>query len=309
MNQSQEREGILYGALSYFIWGIVPLYWKWLDHVGAEEILAHRVVWSFVFMMILLLVTKKWNHFIIYFNEIVRNRKKLFALTVASVLVSMNWGIFIWAINADRILDTSLGYYINPLISVLLGVVILKEKLSRPQVISVVLAAIGVIILTFHFGKFPTISFILAITFGLYGLAKKMINADASIGLTLETMMVAPIALGYFLISAFQGQSMFVSSIDTTLLLIGGGIATALPLLFFAKGAQKVSLSMMGFLQYIAPTLTLMIGVFIYHEEFTRTHLISFIFIWVGLIIYSFSKTKFSMSTNHKWKRKQKIGA
>ncbi|WP_163101219.1 EamA family transporter RarD [Peribacillus alkalitolerans] len=309
MNQSQEREGIIFAALSYFIWGIVPLYWKWLDHVGAEEILAHRVIWSFVFMVIILLCTKKWSHFVIYFKEILKNQKKLFALTVASVLVSMNWGIFIWAINADRILDTSLGYYINPLISVLLGVIILKEKLSRPQVISVILAAIGVIILTIHFGKFPIVSFFLAITFGLYGLAKKMINADASIGLTMETLMVTPIAIGYFLFITFQGKSMFASSMDTALLLIGGGVATALPLLFFAKGAQKVSLSMLGFLQYIAPTLTLLIGVFIYHEEFTKTHLVSFIFIWAGLIIYSLSKTKFRIPTDQKWKRKHNIGA
>lgn len=309
MKGSQEREGIFYAGLSYLIWGFFPIYWKWLGHVSAEEILAHRVIWSFVFMVVLLLCMKKWGHFLSYLKEISHDYKKLSALILASLLVSSNWGIFIWAINAERILDTSLGYYINPLISVLLGVIFLKEKLSQAQVLSVALASIGVLILTIQFGKFPTISFLLAITFGLYGLVKKMINADSEIGLTLETMMVTPLAILYFGYLSLNGQSLFFETTHTALLLIGGGIATALPLLFFAKGAQKVSLSMLGLLQYIVPTMTLLLGVFVYHEPFTKTHFISFLFIWSGLTIYSLSKSKLSKNTLAKYKQKGKIGA
>ncbi|WP_257985601.1 EamA family transporter RarD [Bacillus sp. V5-8f] len=309
MKLRNENEGVFYAALSYFIWGIIPIYWKLLQDVQAYEILAHRVLWSFVFMIGLLVATKQWKGFVSYVREIAGNRKKLFALLGASLLVSANWGIFIWAVNSGHILQTSLGYYINPLVSVLLGVIVLKEKLSGAQVLSFALAAVGVLILGIHFGQIPWVSLLLAITFGLYGLVKKLINADAAIGLTLETMMVTPLAIGYWIYLLFTAHSEFFVSADTALLLMGGGIATALPLLYFAKGAQKVPLSMLGFLQYIAPTITLILGVFLYHETFTKTHLLAFIFIWSALTIYSLSMTKWGTAGVQRMKNLLKIGA
>jgi chloramphenicol-sensitive protein RarD len=309
MKHENEKEGIFYAALSYVIWGIIPIYWKFVQQVQPYEILAHRIIWSFVFMAALLVFTKKWKLFTAYLKQISKEPRKLFALFAASLLVSTNWGVFIWAVNSNHILETSLGYYINPLVSVLLGVIVLKERLSKAQVLSFCLAAAGVLILGIHFGSIPWVSLILAITFGLYGLAKKMISADSAIGLTLETMMVTPLALGYCVYLALSSNSSFFGSGSVSLFLIGGGIATALPLLYFAKGAQLVPLSMLGFLQYIAPTLTLILGVFVYHETFTKTHLVAFIFIWSALAIYSLSKTKWGTAGAGRMKGKRKIGA
>lgn len=305
----QQKEGIIYAALSYFIWGLIPIYWKFVQHVSAGEILAHRVLWSFVFMIILLLLINKWRGFLSFVKEIAYQPKKLAALLTASILVSINWGIFIWAVNSGHILQTSLGYYINPLVSVLLGVVVLKEKLSGAQILSFTLAGIGVLILTLHYGEVPWVALSLAVSFGLYGLAKKMIKVDAEIGLTLETMMVTPLAIIFMVYLLFTSKPLFFESASTSFLLMGGGIATALPLLFFAKGAQKVPLSMMGILQYIAPTMTLLIGVFMYHEPFTKIHLLSFIFIWSALLIYAASHPIQSKLNNRNKKNRIKYGA
>ena len=309
MKVDEQKEGAVYAAISYMMWGIVPIYWKFLQGVGAVEILAQRVFWSFVFMMVLLVFMKKWQAFVEYVKEIIGNPKLFAALLTASLLVTANWGVFIWAVNSGRILDTSLGYYINPLVSVLLGVIVLKEKLNGAQVMSFILAGIGVLILGIHFGSIPWVSLILAITFGLYGLAKKMIKAESAVGLTLETMMVTPLALGYWIYLLFQSESQFFTSSGTSLLLMGGGIVTAIPLLYFAKGAEKVPLSMLGILQYIAPTLTLLIGVFVYHESFTKAHLLAFIFIWSALAVYTLSITKWGKMGARRLKKNRNIGA
>lgn len=309
MKVDEQKEGAIYAALSYMIWGIVPIYWKFLQGVGAIEILAQRVLWSFVFMLVLLMFMKKWQAFLVYVKNILGNPKLFVALLTASLLVTANWGVFIWAVNTGRILDTSLGYYINPLVSVLLGVIVLKEKLSGAQIISFLLAGIGVLILGIHFGTIPWISLVLAMTFGLYGLAKKMIKAEAAIGLTLETMMVTPLALGYLIYLMSQSEMQFFTAGSTSLLLVGGGIATALPLLYFAKGAEKIPLSMLGIFQYIAPTLSLLIGVFIYHESFTKAHLLAFLFIWSALAVYTLSITKWGQANARRLKGKGNIGA
>ena len=309
MKVDEQKEGAVYAAISYMMWGIVPIYWKFLQGVGAVEILAQRVFWSFVFMMVLLVFMKKWQAFVEYVKKIIGNPKLFAALLTASLLVTANWGVFIWAVNSGRILDTSLGYYINPLVSVLLGVIVLKEKLNGAQVMSFILAGIGVLILGIHFGSIPWVSLILAITFGLYGLAKKMIKAESAVGLTLETMMVTPLALGYWIYLLFQSESQFFTSSGTSLLLMGGGIVTAIPLLYFAKGAEKVPLSMLGILQYIAPTLTLLIGVFVYHESFTKAHLLAFIFIWSALAVYTLSITKWGKMGARRLKKNRNIGA
>lgn len=309
MKVNSEKEGICYATLSYVIWGFFPIYWKLIQNVTSGEVLAQRVLWSFVFMVVLLIFTKKWLTFVEFVKEMVKQPKMFWSLFTASVLISVNWGVFIWAVNAGRILETSLGYYINPLISVLLGVIVLKERLSVTQIFSFLLAGIGVLTLALHFGAVPWVSLSLALSFGLYGLAKKMIKAESAIGLTLETMMMAPIALGYLLYMMMKSQSQFFVSGPTALLLIGGGVATALPLLFFAKGAQKVSLSMLGILQYIAPSLSLMVGVFLYHETFTKAHLLAFIFIWSALIIYTLSVTKWGRTSAERIKHNRKRGA
>ncbi|RFU66149.1 EamA family transporter RarD [Peribacillus saganii] len=309
MKLSNEQEGAFYAALAYLLWGIIPIYWKWLDQVSAGEILAHRVVWSFVFMICLLLLTRKWPQFLLFLKEIKNNRKKFWVLLTASLLITGNWGIFIWAVNSNHLLQTSLGYYINPLVSVLLGVVVLKEKLSGAQIFAFSLAGIGVLILTLHFGAIPWVALSLAMTFALYGLAKKLISADSSVGLTLETMMVTPLALGYLVYILFSGSSAFTGSISTGLLLMGGGVVTALPLLYFAKGAQKIPLSMLGLLQYIAPTLQLILGVFLYHESFTKVHLLAFMFIWSALVVYSLSRVKWFGKRTAKPKSNYRIGA
>ncbi|UXH43873.1 EamA family transporter RarD [Rossellomorea vietnamensis] len=291
----QDQAGILYTAFSYLLWGILPIYWKWVNHVSADEILANRIFWSFWFMLLFLFVSKRWKEFTNYLKTSLTKKKQLFALLVASLLISTNWFIYIWAVNTNQMVEASLGYYINPLVSVLLGVFILKESLSKAQIISFGLAAIGVLILTLSYGEFPWIAIGLAFSFGLYGLAKKLIQVESSIGLTLETMTIAPLALIYLGYMYQEGTlSLFHVSVGTDLLLMGAGAATAIPLLFFSKGAQQIPLYMVGFLQYIAPTITLILGIFMYHEEFSVTHLVSFMFIWLALTVFTASRVQYA---------------
>lgn len=298
MKRSEYQVGVISAAWSYLIWGLLPIYWKLVDVVSSEEILANRVVWSFVFMIVLLALTKKISRLKDTLQQLWTNKMQLIALILASLLISCNWFVYIWAVNSDHMIEASLGYYINPLVSVLLGLIILKEKLNIPQIVSLVLATIGVLVLTLNYGSFPWISITLAVSFGLYGLAKKMIKLDSAIGLTLETMIVTPLGVIYMIYLFVQGNSSFFAISPTIdLLLIGAGAATATPLLFFAIGAQKIPLSTLGFLQYIAPTISLILGVFVYGEHFSKSHLLAFVFIWSALTIYSVSKTKLFVTT------------
>jgi chloramphenicol-sensitive protein RarD len=304
--RSEEQVGIFYTAFSYFLWGILPIYWKWLGDVSADEILANRIFWSFWFMLLFLFVTKRWKSYVSYLKSSLMKKKQVGALAIASLLVSTNWFIYIWAVNSNQMVEASLGYYINPLVSVLLGVFILKESLSKAQIVSFVLATVGVLILTISYGQFPWIAIGLALSFGLYGLAKKMIKVDSAIGLTLETMTVAPFALIYMLyLTAEQKESLFQLSFQTDILLIGAGAATAIPLLYFSKGAQQIPLYMVGFLQYISPTLTLILGIFVYKESFSETHLLSFLFIWAALSIFTVSR----MQMARRQRREKKLSA
>ncbi|PLR83796.1 EamA family transporter RarD [Bacillus sp. V33-4] len=303
MNHDEQRLGAIYAGFSYILWGLLPIYWKFLHHVSAYEILASRIVWSFIFMLAVLFVLRKQKAFLQQLKEL-KNIRKAAALACASLLISINWFIYIWAVHTDQMIQASLGYYINPLVSVLLGMLVFKEKLSPAQYLSVLFAAIGVLVLTISYGSFPWIALTLAVSFGLYGLSKKLIKVDSEIGLTLETLMVTPIAAIYIGVLFYNGGNAFASvSISTDLLLIGAGAATALPLLFFAKGAQRIPLSMLGFLQYIAPTLTLLLGVFVYGEHFSRNHLLAFTFIWAALTIYSIARTKAVTALELKWKK------
>lgn len=291
--QNEMKIGILSTSASYVIWGLIPIYWKLVTHVSAYEILANRIIWSFVFMIILLIVLKKLASLQNVLKEIKMYPKKALALAAASCLISINWFVYIWAVNHNQIIETSMGYYINPLMSVLLGIVILKEALSKSQILSFILAACGVFIMTISYGSFPWVSLSLAISFALYGLVKKMIKMDASVGLTIETAVVTPLALLYLVYESMQGGiHLFSGNLKTDLLLMGGGILTAIPLLLFAKGAQHIPLYMIGFLQYIAPTMTLLLGVFVYKEMFTQSQMLSFVFIWSALAVFTYAQMK-----------------
>lgn len=275
--------GVIYGILAYTAWGILPLYWKLLNIVPALEILAHRIIWSFVFVGVLLIASGGWQTLL----TVVKNKKNLFFLFVCGFLISLNWFTYIWAVNSNHVIEASMGYYINPLVVVLLGVVVLKEKLTRWQGLAIFLASVGVLILTVQYGQVPWVALILASTFALYGLSKKLIKVDYISGLALETIIVMPIALVYIITQQTQGiGSVGRVPFQTTFILFGSGIVTAIPLLWFAKGAQKVKLTIMGFLQYIAPTISLLLGIFVFKEYFSAIHFISFSFIWAGLAIF-----------------------
>lgn len=291
----KKYEGVMNGAGAYLLWGFLPIYWKAIDYVPPGEVLAHRIFWSFWFMLILLFIGKKLGSFKSSIRQMKEDPKARFALIAVSILISVNWLTFIWAVHAGKIVETSLGYYINPLISIVLGVFVLKEKLLRSHAIAFFLALAGVIFLTVSYGQFPWISFALAFSFGIYGLIKKLLPFDSSIGLTLETMVVTPIALIYIVVIMIKGTHVtFSGDIKTDVLVIASGVATAIPLLLFAKGVQKVPLYLMGFLQYIAPTIMLVLGIFIYHEPFGATKLIAFTFIWAALLIVSLSSINWS---------------
>ncbi|WP_047980580.1 EamA family transporter RarD [Ornithinibacillus contaminans] len=293
MEQNTEKLGMLYAASAYIIWGFLPIYWKLVDQVDAGEILAHRIIWSFVFMVLVILSVRKWSGFVQEFKRIIKDKKKFMFITLASVVISLNWLTYIWAVNSNHVIQASLGYYINPLISILLAIIVLKEKLTKSQALSVLLAGTGVLYLTISYGVFPWVSLFLAISFALYGVFKKVVDIPAMYGLAIETMIVTPIALIYLLIIPTNSFSAPNSSLADILLLIGGGIVTALPLLLFASGAKRIPLAMVGFLQYIAPTLMLIIGVFLYHETFSKEHFVAFGLIWLALIIYLASVYRF----------------
>lgn len=286
---SNERLGILYASGAYLLWGFLPLYWKLVDHVPAWEILAHRIIWSFVFMIILIAVIRRWHLFVDECKQIIFNKKKLLGITAAGLIISLNWVIFIWAVNSDRVLDASLGYYINPLISIFFGFIFLKERFTKIQWTAIGLVFVGVFYMTYNFGAVPWAALGMAITFALYGLLKKTVDLSAIFGLAIETLIVTPVALAYIFFLEFDGSGAMGFSFEG-LILIGTGLATALPLLLFGQGAKRIPLSLVGFLQYFAPTIMLLLGVFLFGESFTQVHAITFTLIWLGLILYSYER-------------------
>jgi chloramphenicol-sensitive protein RarD len=270
--------------LSFILWGVFPLFWKQLDHISASEILLHRMAWAFVFLLLLQFVRGQLG----WVRKVVKQRKILLAYAATSVLLSANWFIFIWAVNNERIVEASLGYFINPLINVLLGLFLLGEKMNRLQTIAVVLAAIGVAIFTWDYGKVPYISFMLAFSFGFYSLLRKQSTMNAIQGLSLETSFLLPAAIIGMVYLGLQNSAAFLQGDwQSDALLMLGGVVTALPLLLFVYGAQRIPLSTVGILQYLAPTLQFLIGVLVYHEDFSNIRLFGFMFIWAGLIIFT----------------------
>ena len=280
---NEHRKGVLYGILCYGTWGFFPLYWKMLQHVPPVEILCHRMFWSMVFMATLFVGIRRYP-----VRQHVRTRRQFLLLFLTGALMAANWGVYIWAINNGHIVQSSLGYYINPLLNVLFGFLFLKERLNRVQCVSLLLAVIGVTYLTVDFGSFPLISIVLALTFALYGLVRKKIDIDATSALTVETIYMSVPALAYLVVTFLQGNNALNDfHLPTALLLAMGGVVTALPLLWFGKAAERIPLSTMGFIQYLSPSLQLLIGVIIFGEPFTTSHVVCFSCIWLGLILFS----------------------
>lgn len=277
------NKGILSGIAAYAMWGFFPIYWKLLHDVPALQLLGHRIGWSFGLLLLYILVTKQWDDF----RTLASHRKTLGIYAIAGVLLSLNWLIYVWGVNAGFIIETSLGYFINPLLSVLFGVIFLRERLRPTQWIPVVVAAIGVIYLTVTYGRLPWIALSLAVSFGLYGLVKKLSPLGSVYGLTLETGIVFPIAIVYLAAVQVNGTGAFMhDGLTVDLLLIGAGVVTTIPLLMFASAAKQIPLNMIGILQYFAPTIQFLIGLFIYKEPFDTTRLIGFGIVWFALIIF-----------------------
>jgi len=278
-----DKKGIFYALGAYFSWGLLPVYWKALEIVPALQILGHRIVWSFALIGVIILVRREWGTF----RHSIGSSSTLLYTGLASGLLGVNWLVYIWAVNSDHIVESSLGYFINPLVSVLLGVIFFKEKLRSTQWVAVGLAALGVLYLTFYYGTPPWISLVLALTFGFYGLLKKKSSLEALHGLGLEMTFLFLPALAYLLFVQTQGNGSFVQDgLATTLLLVITGVVTALPILLFGFAARSIPLSMVGLLQYIAPTLQFLLGVLVYAEPFTHQRLVGFSIIWLALLIY-----------------------
>lgn len=290
MNRNRNHiPGVLMAAGAYILWGVLPIYWKLLQTVSPLEILAHRIIWCLVFLLVIVILTRNIAGAISEVTRIARHPSKIAGVILAALILTINWYSYIWAVNNDQVIQASLGYYINPLISVLLGVIVLKEKLSPTQAIACFLAFCGVFILTINHGTLPWIALILAVSFALYGLIKKIINVEPITGLILESSIMSIFSLLFLIHLHNNSAGLFGhSSPLITLLLIGAGIVTSVPLILFSRAVTHLSLSLLGFLQYINPTISLLLGIFIFREAFSIIHLIAFAFIWCGLLLYSF---------------------
>lgn len=287
------KQGIFFGLAAYVLWGILPVYWKALELVSPFEILSSRFMWSCVFVFLLIIFQKKWPLFTKEVKQVFSNVKTGAAMVAAGITISFNWGTFIWAVNNGHIVETSMGYYINPLVSILFAVVFLRERLDKMQLAAITCAFIGVASMVYSFGKIPWVSLTLAFTFALYGLLKKILPVSALTSIMLETLLITPLALVYEYSLWQQGVSFYASgNLQVIMMLTGAGVVTAIPLLLFTAGARLLPLKIIGFLQYISPTLTLLIGVFVYNEAFTASHLLAFGCIWAALLLFIVSQLR-----------------
>ena len=279
----ETRHGVFYAIAAYGFWGVNPIYFKLVSHVPALEVVAHRVIWSLLLVGLLVLLARRGRALL----DALRDRRTLLLLALSTLIISVNWLIYIWAIYIDRVLETSLGYYINPLVSVLLGVAVLGERLTRLQMAAVVLAALGVANLAIGIGGLPWIALSLAFTFGIYGLIRKTVKVGSVDGLLVETALLLPVALAFLGYLAVLGTGSF-ATLDrwTDLLLILAGPVTMLPLIWFTSAARRLPLSLVGFFQYIAPTCHFVLAVFVFGEPFTKAHLITFLLIWSAVALF-----------------------
>ncbi|MFZ3467157.1 EamA family transporter RarD [Vibrio harveyi] len=283
--QQRSRQGVLLAIGAYTMWGIAPIYFKSIAEVSPLEILSHRVIWSFFLLAALLHFGRHWRSV----RDIIKNKAKMMFLVSTAILVGANWLIFIWAVNSNHMLDASLGYYINPLINVLLGMVFLGERLRKLQWFAVVLAACGVLVQLIVFGSVPVVAIALAMSFGFYGLLRKKVSVEAQTGLFIETLVMLPAAAIYLLfIASSPTSNMLDNPMQLNTLLIAAGVITTLPLLCFTGAATRLKLSTLGFFQYIGPSLMFLLAVLIYGEPFTSDKAITFAFIWGALVVFSF---------------------
>lgn len=287
------RTGLMYGLGAYSLWGFLPIYWKQLHDVPALEILASRFIWSLAFVFILQLCTGKLGVFVQETKQVFSTWKSGIMMIAAAILITFNWGIFIWAVEDGRIIETSMGYYITPLFSVMVGMVFLGERLTKEQAIAVVCASIGIGVIVCKNGSLPWVSCAMFMTFTFYGLLKKLLQVSPFTSIMLETMLISPIAIYYLYSLAQAGNSSYVgASVLKIIYLVGAGAATATPMLLFTACARLLPLKVVGFMQYLSPTISLLIGIFMYGESFTSTMMIAFSFIWLGLLIFTYGQLK-----------------
>ncbi|TDW58970.1 chloramphenicol-sensitive protein RarD [Oceanimonas baumannii] len=283
MEQDQSARGALLALCAYLLWGLAPVYFKQLLDVPAPEILAHRVVWSILLLLGLITALGYWTRV----RALLRQPRLLLLLLISSVVIGTNWLVFIWAVNNNHILDASLGYYINPLLNIVLGMVFLQERYRPLQWLAVGLAALGVLIQLLVFGSLPWVALVLALSFGTYGLIRKQVPVDPFTGLLLETsVLLIPAVLWLWGLNSATGN-LSANSTSLNLLLLAAGLITTIPLLLFAGAARRLQLSTLGFFQYLAPSLALLLGVLVYEEAFTTDKAITFALIWIALIVYS----------------------
>jgi len=283
MPRSETTTGLLYATICYGSWGFVPIYWKLFGTLPVTEILAHRMVWSLAFVLGILAVQRRFQEL----REALRLSKQLLVLLATATLLTCTWSLYVYSVLSDQVIETSIGFYINPLVSVMFGFFFLKERLNRWQTLAIALACAGVANLVWDFGTLPWIALGLAFSFGFYGLLRKIAPVAPLVGLTVETLLLTPVALlaiGYW---TWEGTSHFGEGWQLDLLYLGSGIVTALPLLWFANAAKRLRLATVGLFQYLAPSIQLVLAIHLYREPFTTTHLITFGCIWAALFLYS----------------------
>lgn len=283
MSDKSVKAGVLFAIAAYSMWGVAPMYFKLIAQIPAAEILVHRIVWSVLVLVMLVLAAGHINKV----RDALGNKRVLQVLLISGLLLAGNWWLFIWAVNNDHLLDASLGYYINPLLNVFLGRIFLGEKLRRLQQFAVVMAIVGVSILIFSYGQVPWIALILAGSFGVYGLLRKQVAVDSLPGLLIESCMMLPFAIIYWFLYASDASNMFTNDWSLNLILIGAGIVTTAPLLCFTAAARRIMYSTLGFFQYIGPSIMFGLAVFLYAEPLSDARLITFAFVWLALAIFS----------------------
>ena len=294
--KSQHTEaqiGIGYALLAFSAWGFLPIYWKLLDTVPSLEILAHRMVWSVLFLVGLLAVQKRLGEF----RDLLKTPKYIWMLLGTAVLLGVNWFVYIYGVNTNQIVETSLGYFINPLFNVLLGTIFLKERLNYWQSLALGMATLGVLNFLWDFNSLPWIALSLALTFSFYGLLRKMMPVKPLVGLLVETVLLSPFAVVMIVIWNLEGKGNIGGEWSNVILLVGAGVVTSLPLLWFTNAGKRLRYTTLGFIHYMTPSIQLVIGVYLYNEPFTSTHAVTFGLIWTGLIIYSINAFQTQGST------------
>jgi len=291
MLNNQTQQGYLYAVLAFLMWGMAPIYFKQIESIAALEILTHRVIWSVLFLILIVFAAKQWHQI----QHVIKKPKLLGMLCVSSTLLGFNWGLFIWAVNNDHMLDASLGYYINPLLNVLLGVIFLSERLRKWQIIAVAIASLGVLLQVIAYGSFPVVAFALASSFAIYGLLRKKMPVESLPGLLIEALILMPFALIYwYLTPATVSSDMFNNELILNILLVSAGVVTTLPLLCFIGAAKRLPYSTLGLFQYLGPSIMFTLAVTLYGEVFSIERAVTFACIWGALALYSWDSLRAS---------------